>query len=270
MSLSEAIGLGVVQGLTEFLPVSSSGHLVIIQHFLPDFAEPGQLFDLLLHLGTVVAACVYFRRDLAGIFRGFLQPKEEDSRQRGDGRRLGLLVLVGSLPTALIGLAFKEQLTLLFERPRVAAAMLLLSAALLYGADRMPGAERGLERMNWRQALLIGTVQGLAIIPGISRSGSTIATGIFCRLDRDLAARYSFLLMIPAVLGASLLQARHLWGMCCGAGRIGALLAGFLSSLLVGYLTIDLLMKVVRSKRLSYFAYYCLALGAGALVLLAL
>ncbi len=268
MSLLEAVLLGLVQGLTEFLPVSSSGHLVIVQHFLPGFQQPGLLFDLLLHLGTVGAACIYFRRELKSIIGSLLPGAGQSGPEAVVGRKLAWLIVLASVPTAVIGLAFKKQFTLLFERPGLAAAMLLITAALLWSADRIPKAQRSLEQMGWREALLIGTVQGLAIIPGISRSGSTIAVGIYCKLDRNLAARYSFLLMIPAVLGASLLEARHLLELCRMPGNFGVLLAGTLTALIVSYLTIDVLMRLVRQKRLSYFAYYCLAVGLGTLLVL--
>ncbi len=267
MSLFEAILLGLVQGITEFLPISSSGHLVIIQHFLPGFEAPGLLFDLLLHLGTIVAVCAYFRQDLKGMISSLFAGKNPSDKTIANNRKLVLLVVIGSVPTALIGLGIKDIVKVLFNQPGLAAGMLLVTAVLLLAADRVKKADRLLEQMGWLEAVLIGTIQGMAIIPGISRSGSTIAMGIYCKLDRELAARYSFLLMLPAVLGATLLEARHLLEFWQTADNIGVLLAGTSTAVVVGYFTIGVLMRIVAKQRLSYFAYYCIAAGLVTLLL---
>lgn len=269
MSLLEAIVLGLIQGLTEFIPVSSSGHLVIAQEFLTGFKQPSLLFDIMLHVGTLGAALIYFRRDLKQILISVFSGKSQSGAETISGRKLGLMVIIGSVPTAVIGVVFKDIFESFFNKPELAAGMLLITAVMLWGADRIKKADHTLDKMTWANAVLIGIIQGCAIIPGISRSGSTIATGIFCKLERDLAARYSFLLMIPAVSGATLLEARHLIKMWQSPDNIGFLLAGTLTALGVGYVTIDILMRIVRQKRLSYFAYYCLAVGLLSLILLA-
>ena len=194
--------LGIVQGLTEFLPVSSSGHLVIIQSLLPGFNEPGVLFHATVHLGTLGAVVLYFRRDLFEMAACIISPRSADPLRV----RLMLLIVVGTLPTIAVALLFKDELEQLFANVSIAAAMLLVTGTLLYFTDRTRERTTDLERMNIGHALFVGVAQGFAIIPGISRSGATITAGVFSGLTRELALRYSFLLSIPAILGAFVLQ----------------------------------------------------------------
>lgn len=260
MTILEAISLGIIQGVTEFLPVSSSGHLVIVQALMPNFTPPGILFDLWLHLGTLGAVIIYFRQDIKNILQSLYT-----RHNSGEDRRLAGLIIAGSVPTALIGFGFKSRLEALFELAWVAAAMLLVTGILLWLADRVVNTNRNLTQMRVLDAIIIGTVQGIAIIPGISRSGSTIATGIYRKLDRELAARYSFLLSIPAIIGASLLEAKG-WGKLWGSLDMFTLASGFLCALCSGYLAIGLLMRLVVKQKLSFFAYYCWAVGLGSLI----
>jgi undecaprenyl-diphosphatase len=268
MNILHAILLGVLQGITEFLPVSSSGHLVITQALLPGFKPPGVMFDLWLHLGTLGAVFIYFRHDIVDLLRS-LWPKKKtaDSHLVATQRKLSGLILLGCLPTALIGLVFKHQLEALFESASSAAAMLLVTGVLLWLADRVTHTQRGPEQMKPWDALLIGTVQGIAIIPGISRSGSTICAGIFCRLNRELAARYSFLLSIPAIMGATLLEAKE-WRQLWHTIDVLPLTLGVLCALITGYLAIGWLMRLLVKQKLSYFAYYCWAVGLISLIAL--
>jgi undecaprenyl-diphosphatase len=267
VTILESILLGVIQGLTEFLPVSSSGHLVIAQALLPGFTPPGVLFDLWLHLGTLGAVIIYFRRDIKDLLLS-LCPSGDPGRPSAKERKLAGLIIVGCLPTALIGLCFKHQFEAMFEFALSAAIMLLVTGLLLMIADKVTNTSRGLEQMGVLDAVIIGIVQGMAIIPGISRSGSTIAAGIYRRLDRRLTARYSFLLSIPAVIGATLLEAKGWSGLWENTGII-PLVSGALAALVSGYLAIELLMRLVVRQRLSYFAYYCWAVGLGSLMVLA-
>jgi len=259
MTFSQAILLGFIQGLTEFLPVSSSGHLAIAQHFLPNFHQPGVLFDVLLHLGTMLAVILYFRRDLARLAAAPFRGDQEN-------RRVLLLLIIASLPTAVIGLLFKDQFEALFENLPVVAAMLLITGLLLVLGERLGRPRREMREMRIGDALLVGSVQGLAIIPGISRSGSTIATLLLRGVKGEAAARFSFLLALPAVFGAVLLQVRHLEDV--PAGELPAYLAGTLAAFVVGLLSIHLLLAVIRRKRLLIFAGYCWLVGAGLLVIL--
>ena len=267
MDLLSSTILGVVQGATEFLPISSSGHLVLFQNLM-GFHEPELLLDTSLHIGTLLAVVIYFRRDLArlvGELRGLIAPRPEAPGASSLRERLGgaLLtwVVVGNIPTALIGVGFREPLEALFGSVPLVGAMLLVTGLLLVLTRVVPGKAR---RLGLLAALAVGTAQGLAIVPGISRSGATIACGLLVGLDRDLAARYSFLLSVPAIVGALMLQLVS--GEASGPG-IAVLLAGGLTAGVTGLFALKLLMGMVRSGRLSWFAPYCWALGLAVILL---
>lgn len=264
MSFSHALLLGLLQGLTEFLPVSSSGHLVIVQHFLPGFDQPGLAFDIMLHLGTMVAVMIYFRRDIGLMLVSPLQHGQEARTYR---KMLGLIVLA-SVPTALIGLGFKDVFEGMYEDVRLVAMMLLVTGVLLFLSERFrrPGRKEG--QLTISDALVVGTVQGLAIIPGISRSGSTISILLLKGVDGETAARFSFLLALPAVFGAALLSLRDLQQVA--TAEIPMYLVGAGTAFLVGLVSIHCLLAVVRRKRLIGFAIYCWLVGAGLLALTSL
>lgn len=253
--------LGILQGLTEFLPVSSSGHLVILQTLLPGFREPGVLFHAAVHLATLGAVLVYFRRDVTDLARAALLPWRADRVTV----RLLWLVAVGTVPTALIGFFLATPLERLFASVPTAASMLLLTGALLFATDRAGERTGGIAAMGVTQALVIGFVQGAAIVPGISRSGATLAAGVFCGLERGLALRYSFLLSIPAIAGAFVLQlATHGFEGAAAVNVPGYGLA-LLLAFAAGYASIGLLLKVLLSRRLTWFACYCWILGVAVL-----
>ncbi len=256
-----SILLGIVQGLTEFLPISSSGHLVLFQHLL-GFREPELLLDTSLHIGTLVAVLLYFRLDvasMAGEIRGMALPGGGEGAGRSLSERMGgsmvTWVVLGNIPTALIGLVFKTPLERLFGSISVVGVMLLVTGLLLVITRFVPAGDR---RLGVLAALAVGTVQGLAIIPGISRSGATIACGLLVGLDRDLAARFSFLLSIPAIIGALLLQ--MVTGDGGGPGFF-VLLVGGAAAALVGLFALRVLMGMVRRGRISWFAPYCWIVG---------
>ena len=266
MTHAETILLGIVQGLTEFLPVSSSGHLVLFQHLL-GFSEPELLLDISLHLGTLTAICIYFGRDLREMA---LEPFRHVSAGGAPGTATGasptpLLwwVVVGSIPTGLIGLIFKAPLESLFSSPGMVGYMLLATGTVVAVTAVIPETYTRSQRVGIVSALAVGLVQGIAIIPGISRSGITIACALLCGLDRDLAGRFSFLLSIPAVVGALVLQFDPEAVARVGAGP---LCVGFLFSAGVGIGALRLLMGMLRRGRLSYFAPYCWAVGLWVIV----
>ena len=257
-SLQAAI-LGLVQGLTEFLPVSSSGHLVLAQHLM-GFREAELLFDVSVHVGTLFAVLVVFWADLYAMLRG-LWAKDEEARQ---GKRLLLLVIVGSIPTAFIGLAFKDTFEALFCSTTAVGIALLFTGLLLFATQLVKPTARGLEQTGWGRALIIGVAQGMAITPGVSRSGATIATGLLLGINRELAARFSFVLSIPAILGALALQIKDLEAPA--QTPWAPLVIGAVVAAVSGYIALKLLLKLVRGGRLHWFAYYCWALGITALV----
>jgi undecaprenyl-diphosphatase len=250
--LATLLVLGVIQGLTEFLPLSSSAHLVFAQALL-GISEQSLAVDVALHLGTLVAVLLVFRRDVARMLAELA---------RGSGREV-LLLVVATLPAAVVGLAFEDEIEELFERPVFAAVGLLVTAGLLCAGEwgrRRRTSEEQLERIPFGTALAIGCMQALAICPGISRSGSTIATALFLGVRPDRAARFSFLLSIPAVLGAVVLQlpdvdAAQLPGGASGLA-LGAVVAG-----VVGWISLRWLLAFVSRGAFAWFALYCACAG---------
>ncbi|MCX6640129.1 MAG: undecaprenyl-diphosphatase UppP [bacterium] len=260
MSYLNTIILGVVQGLTEFLPVSSSGHLVLAQHLL-GLTGPQLAFDIMLHLGTLLAVVIYFRRDIMEIV---LSAASRSGKR--DGRRWMLMIILATIPTGLIGFFFKDKFESLFGDPHLVAMMLLVTAALLFIADRLVIQRRNPSKLTVSSSLIVGIVQGIAIIPGISRSGSTIAAGIFTGLDARTAARFSFLVSIPAILGATFLELKDLAGIT-GADYL-PYLTGTVVASVVGYLAIGFLMNVLMKRKLWTFGVYLLVIGVLGLILL--
>jgi undecaprenyl-diphosphatase len=261
VNLFHAVFLGLLQGMTEFLPVSSSGHLAIAQHFLPGFAQPGVLFDVLLHVATMGAVILYFRRDCLLLASAPFRTCPEAQSYR----RLLKLLLVGSVPTAVIGLLFKDFFIGLFHNLTVVSLMLMVTGCLLFLSERLRRGHRKDQELTWSDALLVGTVQGGAIIPGISRSGSTIATLLLKGVDGETAARFSFLLALPAVFGAALLSLGDLQSLETTA--LPVYLTGMLAAFVSGLLSIHFLLAVVRRRRLFVFALYCWLAGITFLIL---
>ncbi len=271
MDIVTAILLGIIQGLTEWLPVSSSGHLVIFEHLTGE--QPPVIFDIALHLGTLVVVCVFFRKDILLVGHEFLQgtmalargQKLADLIEREPHMRLGLAVILGTLPTVFLGLLFaiylEEQL-----RSLTSVGLALMVTGVWLMGTRRPTEERKTHHVTLKDGLLIGLVQGLAVIPGISRSGSTIATGLMTGLKGEVAARLSFLLFIPAILGATVLSL-YQGGYEDLGSEVGyaSLIAGTLSAMIVGAICLKLLLVVIRKRVLYRFAPYCMVVGAIAL-----
>ncbi|MCK4507036.1 MAG: undecaprenyl-diphosphatase UppP [Desulfuromonadales bacterium] len=260
MTFLDAILLGILQGATEFLPVSSSGHLVLAQHLLGDFEQSGVLFDVLLHVGSMVAVFLYFRRDLIGLISSLWRRDEAAVQQRF----MVKLLIAGSVPTAIIGLLFKDFFIGLFERPALVCVMLLVTGSLLWFAERLRKREQSRKEMSFMDAIVVGTVQGCAIIPGISRAGSTIAALLLRGVDGETAARFSFLLALPAVFGAALLSVKDLDAVATDA--ILPYIAGTIAALITGLFCIHLLMGIIKRRRLHWFAFYCWFVGGVGLV----
>ncbi len=254
----ESILLGILQGLTEFLPVSSSGHLVLAQELLAGFDGPAVTFDVLLHGGTLAAVFLYFRQDLLQIAKDSTRPSE-------GGLRLPLILVIGSIPAGIVGVFMSDMITPLFSSPRVAASGLVATGIILLAAWRF-GSRGGvsLADLTIPGVFLIGLAQAMAIVPGISRSGATIAVGMFMGMGGREAARFSFLLSIPVVAGALLLES----GALINGGLPLAYLAGAVSAALVGWASIAFLMKLLGRGNLFPFAVYCLALGVLSFVFL--
>jgi undecaprenyl-diphosphatase len=263
METISAILLGILQGLTEFLPVSSSGHLVLAREVLPRFTSPPAAFEALLHAGTLLAVVFWFRADLLAMARGCFGPLPPGSTRAREWR-LPLLILLASAPAGVVGVVWKDELEALFAAPVVAGAGLLVTAVFLFAAWRWGRGERALGQLRVGDALVIGAFQALAICPGISRSGSTIAAALLMGVAGVAAARFSFLLSLPAVAGAVLLESRAI----AGAGGLPVFLLGALAAAAVGYLAIGWMMRLLRTRALLPFALYCAALGSLSLLFL--
>lgn len=245
LNLIEAILLGLVQGLTEWFPVSSSGHLAMIQIILG--VKVDIFLDIFLHLGTLLVIVVKFRDDIWVIIRDLIQ-----GRLRSEAAMMGLLLISGSVPTALIGFAFYEDFRSSFNDPFVIGTAFAISGLVLYlSRNRTQGEHR---MLKFSDSILIGVAQGVSIIPGISRSGLTISTGILLGLKREDALRYSFLLSIPAVLGAALHELANQPSIQID---YNGSLVGFIVAAVVGYASLSLLWKIVERDQLHYFSYYC-------------
>lgn len=250
MNLFQAFLLGVLQGATEFLPVSSSGHLVLVPWLL-GWAPSGLAFDVVVHWGTALAVVVYFWRDWVNIVK----------KARFSEKNLACLILLGTIPAALLGYLLDDFFEGMFARPIAAASFLLVTAAILTASERLGRRERDLDTLTWLDALLVGLAQALAILPGISRSGSTIAAGLARGLRRELAARFSFLLATPIILGAGLLKVLALAQAGGLAAQAPALAVGFVTAGAVGLGCIHFLMRYLQRRRLYPFAIYCAAVG---------
>jgi undecaprenyl-diphosphatase len=260
MSLIEAIVLGAIQGLTEFLPVSSSGHLVLLQKIF-EISEPVLLFDTMVHVGTLAAVFVVLWRDISAILRRIVQP-------------MTAFLVLATIPTVIVALILKDHIEAAFSSGGFLGFAFLFTALALLTSEFLSrrgstGPVKPANRtvMIWIDALIIGLCQAVAIIPGVSRSGLTLSGGLSRKLDRDLAARFSFLLSIPAILGALALQAKEFaeGGQAGGIGPV-PIIAGTLTAALVGFFAVKFMLKIVREHSLRGFAVYVAVLGVLVLI----
>ncbi|MCD4684384.1 MAG: undecaprenyl-diphosphate phosphatase [Anaerolineae bacterium] len=268
LDLLKALILGILQGATEFLPISSSGHLVLVPWWL-GWDKPPLVFDVVVHLGTLVAVLMYFWRDWLTLLQaGFRVLQKRTLSDLEPDARLLLLLVVGTLPAAVIGVLLEAVFEAAFAEPRAAAAFLLLTAALLVFSERRYTAHRTLHDLTPVDALIVGVTQAFAIFPGISRSGSTIAAGITRGLSRPLAARFSFLLATPIIMGAGAKQVLDvlIGDVTVGRDLVGALGVGFVAAAVVGYASIWFLMRLIQARRLYGFAAYCAVFGTVSLL----
>ena len=263
MNVLYAILLGIVQGLTEFLPVSSSGHLVLLKKLF-GINAPGLFFDTMLHLGTLIAVFVVLWKDIWEILKKIIQP-------------LTLFIIIGTIPAVIFALIFGDIIENAFDTGKYLGFCFLITSALLITAEFLakqghakkehPGSFKNAQNMKWYDALVIGIIQAVALAPGISRSGATISGALSRKLDRDFTARFSFLLSIPAILGALVFQAKDLFnGAKCAeqaGNNIGtaAILAGTITAAGVGFFAVKFMLKIIREKSLYGFAIYTGVLG---------
>ncbi len=256
MNLFEAIFLGLLQGITEFLPVSSSGHLVIAQSLIKNFKEPSLLFDTILHFATFCSVLIYFRTKIATLIKAFLGFFIYKYRVvYYDNKRFLWAIFAASIPTAIIGLTLEKFSETLFNVPVYAGYGLIITSILLVISDRT----KGRFQIDPTKGFIVGIVQGIAVIPGISRSGSTVAASLMLGIKREEAVEFSFLMALPAVFGATLLQARHITSIENEQiiNYIVAAVVAFVSA----FFAIHFMIQFIKRAKLTYFALYCLILG---------
>ena len=265
----QAIIMGLVQGLAEFLPVSSSGHLVLSKFILGAELGTSALFEILLHVGTLLAVFVFYWKDVLNLIKeGLLLIKDSFlfvfKRKKFDlylERKMVVFIIVASIPTAILGLLMEAFLEDLFLSSVVAVGFaLLVTGTMLMLIRKMLKSDKTLEEMKGRDAFTIGLVQGIATIPGISRSGSTVTAGLFCGLDKEFAFRFSFLMSIPAILGAAVLKMMDV-NIADLTANAGPYAVGMIVAAVVGYASIRWLKNLIQKDQFHYFGYYCLAVG---------
>lgn len=266
MSSLEAIVLGLVQGLTEFLPISSSGHLRIVPALL-GWPDPGAGFTAVIQLGTMAAVLIYFRADLWRIARAWLRELRVPVRQASQQARLGWFIVAGTIPISIFGFVFRDQIESGARSLYLIGSALILFSFVMVLAERVGTRQRGLAEMNGRDGFFIGMAQSLALVPGVSRSGATISAGLFRGFDRVAAARYSFLLSVPAVVLSGLFELRKVGE--AGGASVGATAIATLVAFATGYLAIAWLLRYLSTHTLEIFVVYRIALGALVLTLAA-
>jgi len=275
MSLLEAILLGIIQGLTEFLPISSTGHLTVAGKLMnlvsADHPEQWTAFIALIQLGTLLAVLIYFWKDIISIIKDFFQDnliKRVKYSEQKINSKLGWLIIIGTIPVVIIGLAFKDAIEgALTKNLYVIAASLIILALILALAEKIAKFKKDLENITIIDSIIIGFAQALALIPGSSRSGTTITAGLFIGLKRESAARFSFLLSIPAVFASGVLQLYEAMKFVDQSMAVNIIVATIVSGI-SGYLAIDFLLKYLKKNSTFVFIYYRIALGIFILILL--
>ena len=267
MGWFEAIVLGIVQGLTEFLPISSSAHISIIGQLLFDGRDPGAAFTAVTQLGTETAVLVYFWRDIVRIISRWFGSLTGRVDRSDPDARMGWLVIIGSVPIVLLGLLFQDAIETHLRNLWITVAMLAGVGLVLWFADRAARNVKELKDLSWRDGIIFGLAQACALIPGVSRSGATISAGLFLGYKREAATRYAFLLAIPAVFGSGLFQLKDIGGDATAAW--GPTIVATLIAFVIGYAVIAWLLKYVSNHSFNAFVWYRLALAALVAVLLA-
>lgn len=281
MSLLQAIFMGIIQGLTEFLPVSSSGHLALFKILFNVNTDTGLLYDVLLHVGTLAAICVVYYKDLAkmivegvclirdafvnvGIFFKNLSREDKQAYRRvvnSSYRKFVMLVIVSTIPTGIIGVFGKDAVELASEILIVPGICLIITAILLFIADHLPQGEKLPRQVTYTNAFAIGIAQGIATLPGLSRSGTTITACLLSGFNRKFAVKYSFIMSIPAILGSLVLELKDFGGMHVTGTEICYYIIGMVVAAVVGYICIKTMLVIVRKKKFTIFSIYCLVVG---------
>ncbi len=285
MDLLNAIIMGVVQGIAEFLPISSDGHLALMSNILHMNADTGLLFNVMLHFGTLVAVCIAFWKDILELIcEGFKiigdsvvnvgrfinrpgnQKKDYKQVISTPYRRFVILVIVSTIPTGFIGILFKDLIEGISNNVLITGMCLLLTGMSLMIADRAKEGRKNDANVTYTEAGVVGVAQGLAILPGLSRSGCTITASLLLGFDRDFAVKYSFIMSIPAILGAVVLEVKDFSMDMVTQNQLMNYLVGTVIAAAVGFFAIKTMLVIVRGKKFKYFAYYCFVVGAVAII----
>lgn len=261
MTLFQSFLLGIVQGLTEFLPISSSAHLVLVPFWLGWQIPEDQafVFDVLVQMGTLLAVIIYFWQDLVQIVIHFVQGIVHREPFADADARMGWYLILATIPAGIFGLAIKSKVEAAFSSPVATAGLLLITTALLIGAELFSRQKRDLGSLTWRDALIIGLFQAVSVFPGVSRSGSTISGGMFRQFDRKSSARFAFLMSIPVMLGAGAVGVHDMLKISNLSSFLPVMVVGFLVAGIVGYFSIRWLLNYVSKRPLYGFAVYCAA-----------
>lgn len=264
----QAVVLGIIQGLTEFLPISSSGHLILVPSFFgwEDFTN-NLTFDVSLHVGTALAVVAFFWKDWIRLLTSFFKNIPSPKKVLADyDSRFLLMIVVGSIPAAIVGLAFEDVIEETIREPQIVVGMLILFALVLWLAEKVGKKRRGLADLTFVDAIFVGLAQAISLIPGVSRSGITISAGLFAGISREAAARFSFLLSTPAIVGAGILRVKDLLEGDAVDLSFTTFMIGMIVSAIVGYLAIRYLLKYVTSRSYYIFVWYRIAVGVLALL----
>jgi len=269
MGILEALFLGALQGVTEFLPISSSGHLVIGESLLGLDVESLKSFDVVVHLGTFAAIIIYFWKDVVGLFKGFFSyiGLMKKSPANKEYQNLIAYIIIGTIPAIIIGLSMEDAIDFLFRNTFYVGLWMIIVGEVFLLSEWALKKFKNEEGLTWKKALIIGLAQAVALIPGVSRSGSTIAAGLFQGIAREKAARFSFLLALPAILGAGILTGMKELNVGEFNVEFIPLIIGFVSASVVGFGAIYFLMKFLKNHSLNVFAYYLFAMGAVSVII---
>lgn len=269
MNLFQAILLGVIQGLTEFIPVSSSGHLVLAQFFFGIETGENITFEVFLHLGTLLAVLIYFRMQIWEMAKSlFCWGDKLGGETHRKNRMLIVYLILATLATGVVYAVFKGFFENAYANPLMVSCMLIITGILIFSSDFIKNTATPASNMGFIKSIIIGLAQGFAILPGISRSGTTISASLFCNIKRKDAAHFSFLLSIPAILAANVSELPSL--MALDASMLHLYIAGFVASFVAGYLVIALLIRLIEDGKLKYFAFYVWFIAAFAITFLLL
>ena len=289
MNIVKALFMGIIQGLTEFLPVSSSGHLALIKQMFKMDTDTGILFDVLLHVATLISICGVYFKDVARLFMEFIGiavdvfnniiiffknlsgPKRDSYRPiiTSSYRKFAVLIIVSTIPTGILGILLDDIVEAASSNLLVTGICLIGTGLILLLGDFLNGGDKKPKTAQMGDAFCIGTAQGIATLPGISRSGTTIVACLLCGFDRKFAVKYSFIMSIPAILGALLLELTKVGGESVSGGEVGCYLLGMVVAGAVGFLALRFVMKVVMSKFFKYFSFYCFGIGLVSIIVYA-